>query len=302
MSAPMKTVNLSADLLRTFVTVIDLGGFTKAGENLGRTQPAISLQIRRLEELVGVKLIDTVGKQLRITSEGEILSVYARQILSLNDEAASNISHRAVSGVLRVGLPTDYAASYLQGFLTEYAQLNPEVRFEILCDLSNALLDKLRQDDLDIVIAMTTEHLSQFLARAWIERPIWVAAKDSEIYRETPTPLIVHKEGCEYRNRMIEALQAQHRPWRIAYSSPGISSLQNAIEAGFGVSALTRRTLTHDMRILDETDGYPALTNIRVGLYYKHSRQNDAGLLLVNHLVSRLDQSTEPDFKRLGTV
>lgn len=295
----MQTVNLSADLLRSFVTVIDLGGFTRAGQVLGRTQPAISLQIRRLEELVGVKLIETQGKVPKLTTEGEILAVYARQILCLNDEAVANFRTRATAPVLRVGLPTDYAAAFLQSVLTEFTLQHPEARFEIRCELSHVLLDCLRQDELDVVIAMTSESVSQFLARAWVERPIWVVAKHSDIHRETPVPLIAHPEGCEYRNRMIEALQAQQRPWRLAYSSPGISGLQNAVASGLGVSALTNRTLTDAMRVLTESDGYPALTSIRVGLYYKHPRQSEAGLSLVNHLISRLDQAGEPDFKRV---
>ena len=296
----MQTVNLSADLLRSFVTVIDLGGFTRAGELLGRTQPAISLQIRRLEELVGVKLIETQGKVPKLTAEGEILSVYARQILCLNDEAVSSFRERTTSAVLRVGLPTDYAGAFLQSVLTEFTLQHPEARFEIRCELSHVLLDSLRQDELDVVIAMTSESVSQFLARAWVERPIWVVAKDSDIHRETPVPLIAHPEGCEYRNRMIEALHSQQRPWRLTYSSPGITGVQNAVASGLGVSALTSRTLTDDMRVLSESDGFPALTSIRVGLYYKHPRQSDAGLLLVNHVISRLDQASEPDFKRLN--
>ncbi len=296
----MPIVNLPADLLRTLVTVIDRGGFTRAGEALGRTQPAISLQIRRLEELVGVKLINMVGKTPRLTAEGEILSLYARQILSLNDEAVGNFRRRHVTGAVRVGLPTDYATGFLQGTLTDFAHQNPELRLEIRCELSTRLLDKLREGDIDIVVAMTSERVSQFLARAWLERPIWVAGKDSNAYKESPVPLVAHGEGCEYRKRMIEALQSGHRPWRLAYTSPGISGIQNAIVAGLGVSALTERTLTPEMRVLDESDGFPALTNIRVGLYYEHSRQSDGGLRLVNHLIARLDNAHEPDFRRLS--
>lgn len=295
----MQTVNLSADLLRAFVTVIDLGSYTKAGESLGRTQPAISLQIRRLEEMLGAKLIKTVGKQPTLTSQGEMLSVYARQILSLNDEAVALFNKRSSSGALRVGLPTDYAVTFLQGLLNEFAELRPDVELNIVCDLSHALLDNLREDELDIVVAMTSESVSQFLARAWVERPIWVAAKNSRVFDQTPVRIVAHPEGCQYRNRMIEALNAEQRPWRIAYCSPGISGIQNAVSSGLGVSALTKRTLTKDMRILQEADGYPALSNIRVGLYYKHPRQSPSGLLLVNHLVARLDQASEPDFKRL---
>ena len=85
----MQSTNLPTDLLRTFVTVLDLGGYTRAAELLGRTQPAISLQMRRLEGIVGTKLVTLQGRDLRLTEDGEILSMYARQILRLNDDAVA---------------------------------------------------------------------------------------------------------------------------------------------------------------------------------------------------------------------
>ncbi len=298
----MLIVNLPTDLLRTLVTVIDLGGFTRAGEALGRTQPAISLQIRRLEDLVGVKLISMLGKTPKLTPEGEVLSLYARQILSLNDEAIGNFRRNRDTRVIRVGLPTDYSAAFLQGTLTDFARQNPKIRLEIRCELSTRLLDDLRAGELDIVVAMTSERVSQFLARAWLERPIWVASRDSDVHQQSPVPLVSHGEGCEYRRRMTEALQSEHRAWRIAYSSPGISGVQNAVIQGLGVSAMTERTLTPEMRVLSESDGFPALTNIRVGLYYEHHRQSHGGLQLVNYLIARLDSAHEPDFRRLSAL
>src|SRR5262245_4065707 len=129
-------INFQTDLLRTFVSVIDLGAYTKAGDVLGRTQPAISLQMRRLEELVGAPLIKQVGRSLILTSEGEMLLSYAREILRLNDEAATYFNRAKIAGVLRVGLPNDYAVAFLQGVITEYGRLNPETSLEIHCGWS----------------------------------------------------------------------------------------------------------------------------------------------------------------------
>jgi DNA-binding transcriptional LysR family regulator len=292
-------VNLSADLLRAFVTVADLASYTKAGDVLGRTQPAISLQIRRLEELVGVRLIETVGKRPQMTEGGEVLSVYARQILSLNDEVVGRYTKREKSRTLRVGLPTDYAAAFLQKMMLTFAEIHPEIKFEIHCDSSAALLDWLRKDDLDIVIAMTSEHSAQFLARAWVERPIWVSAEDWKDNGNEAVPLVSHLDGCEYRVRMIEALNSRQREWRNAYRSPGIAAVQNAVLSGLGVSALTQRTFIKGMRILSEDEGFPALASIRVGLYYKHPRQNARGVTMVNYLTAGLDNAGDEDFKRL---
>jgi DNA-binding transcriptional LysR family regulator len=279
--------------------VADLESFTRAGEMLGRSQPAISLQMRRLEEQLGTKLIHVVGRRLEITEDGRALALYARQILELNDQAVDRFTRKPRNGVLRVGLPTDYAVAFLQRAMTDFAHSHPEVRLEIVCDLSQRLLDDLRRDELDIVIAMTSEGLRQYLAREWVERPCWAAAKSWRANPAEPVPLVAHPEGCEYRHRMVQALGAAQREWRIVYSSPGITGLQNAVAAGLGVSALTQRTLTDEMRVLTEEEGFPPLADIRVGLYYKHPRQSDHGLMLVNHVIARLDASDDADFARV---
>lgn len=284
-------INLQTDLLRTFVSVIDLGAYTKAGEALGRTQPAISLQIRRLEELVGAQIIKQVGRSLVLTGEGEMLLSYAREILRLNDEAVSYFNRSKIAGVVRVGLPTDYAVAFLQGVITEYTRQHAGISLEIHCGWSADILDRLRADELDLAIAMVNNEQAQYLSRSWIERPIWAAAETASFDPAQGIPLAAHPEGCAYRARMIQALDAAHLRWRVAYTGSGISGLQNAVVNGFGVSALTRYTMLPGMRALDERDGFPPLAEIRVGLFYKHPRLSDAGILLVNHLIARLDEA-----------
>ena len=283
--------NFQTDLLRTFVSVIDLGAFTKAGDALGRTQPAISLQIRRLEELVGAPVIRQVGRTLLLTSEGEMLLSYAREILRLNDEAASYFNRARIAGVLRVGLPNDYAVAFLQGVITEYTRSNPEISLELHCGWSADILDRLRADELDVAVAMANGERAQYLSRSWIERPIWAAAKDFTVDPARGIPLAAHPEGCAYRARMIQALDGAHLRWRIAYTGSGVSGLQNAVINGLGVSALTRYTMLPGMRVFDEEDGFPPLAEIRVGLFYKHPKLSDAGIRLVNHVIGRLDEA-----------
>lgn len=284
-------VNFQTDLLRTFVSVIDLGAYTKAGDALGRTQPAISLQIRRLEELVGAPLIKQVGRTLLLTSEGEVLLSYAREMLRLNDEAASYFNRSKIAGVLRIGLPNDYAVAFLQGVITEYTSQHPGISLEIHCGWSADILDRLRADELDLAVAMVNNERSQYLSRSWIERPVWAAAEAARFDLGAGVPLAAHPEGCAYRARMIQSLDAAQIRWRVSYTGSGIAGLQNAVVNGLGVSALTRYTMLPGMRILDDSDGFPALAEIRVGLFYKHPRLSDAGIRLVNHIVARLDEA-----------
>jgi DNA-binding transcriptional LysR family regulator len=291
----LQPTNLPIDVLRAFVSVIDLGGFTKAGAALGRSQPAISLQIRKLEELVGTKLLVVSRRNLTLTEEGETLMVYARQVLRLNDEAMAKFSSQPNKGLLRIGLPTDFASSYLQEAIAEFARLTPNVVIELHCDLSRNVLNWLHANELDIAIGILNRESNPYLVRSWEERPIWVSAADDETHKRRPIRLATHPEGCEYRNRMISALRAIGREWRVVYTNPAIGGLQRAVSSGLGVTALTRKTVQSDMRILSSKDGFPTLESIRIGMFYKHSRLSPAGLALVEILISKMDEAADPE-------
>lgn len=281
--------NLPTDLLRTFITVVELGGHSKAGAALGRSQPAISLQIRRLEELVRTQLLVQDGRTIQPTPAGEALLSYAREMVRINDEAVSYFHRSDRSGVLRIGLPTDYAVAFLQSTLTKFIQDHPSVELEIHCDVSRELHKHLRAEDLDIIVATMSEPRMPYLSRAWTEQPLWAA---SEAYRpdpDRPIPLGAHLEGCDYRARMIGALDSVERRWRIVYTGPGISGLQNAVLNGLCVTALTHATLLPGMRELPEEEGFPRLEPLRIGLFYKHPRLSVAGLQLVSELVAGIE-------------
>ncbi|MCU9848982.1 LysR substrate-binding domain-containing protein [Defluviimonas sp. WL0024] len=282
-------INLQTDLLRTFVSVVELGGHSKAGAALGRSQPAISLQIRRLEDLVGATLLTQDGRTPVPTQDGELLLGFAREMVRINDEAVSYFHRAEIAGVLRIGLPTDYAVAFLRTALTDFSHAHPEVELEIRCDLSRKLHRQLRADELDIIIAVMPSAQMPYLSRSWVERPVWAAAETFVLKPASPVPLAAHPEGCEYRSRMVNALDAASRRWRIVYVDPGISGIQNAVLNGLCVSAVTRATLLPGMRILDASVGFPPLESLRVGLFYKHPRLSDAGLKLVSDLVNKLD-------------
>ena len=295
----MRITNLPTDVLRTFLAVIDLGSFTKAGQLLGRTQPAISLQIRKLEELLGMPLLDTSGRNIALTKDGETLARHARQLLVLNDEIVTRLQKRGSQGSLRVGLPTDYAVAFFQTAMGHYSQQHPEVQLSIHCDVSENLLSMFAADELDLAIAMYDDGPAPGLIYTWVERPIWTAGADSDVDRRNPLPIAAHPDGCHYRSRMIRCLDQIGRPWRIAHSSPGISGLQQAVQSGLGVTALTRRTLLRGMRVLTEKDGFPPLADLHVGLHFKNTGASTAALTLVNHIMQALHDSGQTDFVRM---
>ena len=295
----MVAINLPTDVLRSFLAVIDLGSFTKAGQLLGRTQPAISLQVRKLEELVGMTLMDTSGRNVALTREGERLARYSRQLLAMNDEIVARLQHKETSGSLRVGLPNDYAVAFFQKALANFSRLNQDVEMSIQCDTSECLLQLFERDELDVVVAMFDGAPPPGLIYTWAERPIWAASGDFDAENKTTIPIAAHPEGCHYRDRMIRSLDQIGKRWRITFCSPGINGLQLAVQSGFGVTALTRRTLMRGMRVLTESDGFPPLPDIHVGMFFKNTGASTAALLLVNHIMKSLHDSGQTDFVRL---
>ncbi len=281
--------NLPTDLLRTFLAVVELGGHSKAGALLGRSQPAISLQIRRLEELVRSPLLVQEGRAIHPTPAGEALLSYAREMVRINDEAVHFFHRSEMTGILRIGLPTDYAVAFLQNTLTTFLRCHHDVELEIHCDLSRELHRLLRSDDLDIIVATMPTARMPYLSRAWMEQPIWAAADSMTLDRDRPVPLGAHLEGCDYRARMLDSLNDAGRRWRIVYTGPGISGLQNAVLNGLCVTALTHATMLPGMRELGESEGFPILDPLRIGLFYKHPRLSAAGLQLVSELVAGLE-------------
>ena len=188
--------------------------------------------------------------------------------------------------IFRVGLPTDYGLSYLNSSLAEFRQVHTDVPLRIRCDLSEQLVESLVLGELDTVVAIAHEANEDQLSATWEVTPIWVASLDLTLNDGEAVPLIVHPEGCEYRKRMIECLNAAERAWYVSYQSPDLASLQEAVVNGMGVSALTRLTLDERMRILDVDQGFPALRKLTVGLYTANESQSGDEADLINDWLS----------------
>lgn len=257
--------SIPTDLLRAFVTIIDLRGYTRAGEQLGRTQPAISLQMRRLQDLVGVQLFTRDGNGTSVTEAGELVAGYARQILALNDEMLLRLSDKRAQGKLRLGIPNDYADHFLprlmQGFAADFRGLT----FDVVCDVSHALLKGLREGLFDVVVAMTPDGPAEGAFMTWREPLAWVG-DGSGIHEKDALRIVCYPEGCLYRRNMLSALQREGRAFEIVYTSPSLAGLEAAISTGFGVSVLARRILSD--RLLEIRDAQlPRIADVVVGIY-----------------------------------
>ena len=257
---------LDIDLLRSFVSVVDAGGFTRAGERVHRTQSTVSQQIKRLEDTFGRPLLHRNGKRVALTEEGELLLSYARRILALAQEAHQVVAQSAGEGVVRLGLPEDFAASRLAQVLARFARSRRGARLDVRCDLSVRLRDDLDRGELDLILFKRDAGERGGIA-CWPERLSWIASRRRELdVRRDPVPLVVFPQGCLYRNRAIHALEAAGRAWYIAYTSPNFYGIQAAVSVGLGVSILPQAAILADHRVLGAKEGFARVPNTELAL------------------------------------
>jgi DNA-binding transcriptional LysR family regulator len=262
---------LDLELLRSFVSVVDAGGFTRAGERVHRTQSTVSQQIKRLEETMGRPLLDRNGKGAVPTEEGERLLSYARRILALAEEAHEVVAQPTSDGIVRLGIPEDFAAYRLTKLLSDFVRSRPGLRLDVRCDLSVKLEQALERGEFDVAL-MKRKPGEKGAVATWPERLHWVASSRfpldlgrKDLGRRS-VPLAVFQQGCLYRNRAVHVLERAQRPWHVAYSSPNLAGIQAAVSAGLGVSILSEMAILPDHRVLGPGDGFPAIGNTEVAL------------------------------------
>jgi DNA-binding transcriptional LysR family regulator len=258
---------IDPELLRAFVAVVECGGFSAAAERLLRGQSAVSLQIKRLEERLGVRLLDRSPRHVALTAEGELILDHARRILRLNDELVARVREPELSGVVRLGAPEDFATSHLQSVLARFARSHPRVALEVTCELTLEVLARFRAGELDIALIKREPSGAPAGLRVWREPLVWVGAARGAAGVEGALPLVVSPRPCVYRKRATDALDAAGRAWRIAYACGSLAGNHAAVRAGLGVTVLPKAMVPADLAVLDEdAELLPLLQDTEIAL------------------------------------
>lgn len=260
-------VHIDPELLRAFITVVESGGFSQAAERLMRGQSAVSLQIKRLEERLGVRLLDRNARRVALTSEGELILDHVRRILNLNDELVARLREPELSGLVRLGAPEDFATSHLSNVLARFSRSYPKVALEVTCELTLELLEHFQAGALDLALVKREPmgHLGGI--RVWREPLVWVAAGHAVAETLGPLPLVVSPRPCVYRKRATDALDAYGRAWRIAYTCGSLTGNHAAVRAGLGLTVLPKAMVPADLTVLnDELLDLPALADTEIAL------------------------------------
>jgi DNA-binding transcriptional LysR family regulator len=276
-------IDLEPSLLRTFVAVVETGRLTKAGQQVGRTQPAISHQLKRLEHMIGRPLFAPDRRHLALTSDGEILLHYARAMLRLTDEARARFNGPHVQGRVVLGTPDFYAAHLLPEIIGTFSRTHPGIEVELRCRRSVLLQNALRDGEIDL--ALVTRQPNYRGGQVIREEPmVWVSKFGTNLEKEATLPLAVLPESSGFRRHTLAALARAERRWRIVTVSDSIAGLQAAIFAGLAVAVFPACAVAPGMRCIGEREGLPKLSSASLSLLRRGPEMPAAATYLADYI------------------
>lgn len=255
---------LDLNLLKTFVAVVESGSLSNAAPRVGRSQSAVSMQMQRLEEMVGNQLLVRGARTVTPNAIGEDFLIYARRLLKLSDEAWASVTRPKETGSVRLGVPDDYAAFLLPTVLSRFAAEHPLVTVELICEQSTALVKTLAEGRLDL--AIITRLPEQPLEVIRLERFVWVASPNHVAWETDPLPVALFEPGCAARMNVLQALGDADRSYRCTYSSASLLGLIAVVQAGLAVAGLALRSVPPSLRIVGGNEGLPVLPDLEIGI------------------------------------
>jgi DNA-binding transcriptional LysR family regulator len=279
---------LDTDQLVTFIAINDTGSHAAAAQRVNKSQSAVSMQMRRLEETIGKPLFRRVGRSNELTAEGEHLLEFAHRIIALNERAVAALTKPELEGRIRIGTPDDYAEQFLPGVLSRFSQSHPRIEVEVVCEVSLRLGERIEQDKLDLAI-VNQDVVSGKGQLFRSEQLYWVSSLGHDVHLEPVVPLAMVPEGCRWRQSAEDALDSCDRPYRIAYMSASTLGMNVAVQAGLAVGVMPESAMCPgDLRILREEDGFPVLPKAKISLLRGRNASSPHIEALANHIISTL--------------
>ncbi len=272
--------------LRSFVAIAETGTFGQAAATVNRTQSALSLQVKKLEEQLGCELFDRTGRRVVLTPQGEIFLGYAKRMIQLQWEAYSRLREPDVEGEIRFGTPEDFATHYLPHVLASFRQNHPRVQLNVSCDLTLNLIDRFHRGDFDVILAKRDPQRVKGGTRVWREPLVWAAADGYRL--EDPLSLVLSPQPCIYRARALAALVRAKRSWQISYTSPSLAGTLAAVKAGLGMTVLPEHMIPVGVHAIRNVAKLPQLADAEIALM-KKDELSKAAEVFSDHIVASLE-------------
>jgi DNA-binding transcriptional LysR family regulator len=288
----MSALTFDIRILRSLLSIAETGSVTEAARRLGRTQPAITLQLKRLEDLSGRALFRQEARRMVLTKDGELILTYAKSILRTHDELVSKLASDEIEGQVVLGTPDLYAAYVLPDVLSHFRKEFPRIQVQLQCSLSTPLVKLVHRGEVDVALVT---RMNDFTGGQVVhqEQLIWITGEHSTAHEETPVPLALLPPGNIFRDHAIEAMEASGRPWRIACISESVSGLQAAVFSGMAVTVLGRHAIVPGMRELPSSEAFPPLPKVEMLLYKSQAAINPAARALHEYLSFYLGSTRE---------
>ena len=286
------TALIDIDQLRTFIAIAETGSFTKAAEIVHKTQSAVSMQMKRLEERLDRPIFARDGRASKLTEDGERLLDYARRIVRLNIEALAAFSDSQLSGRVRLGVPDDYADRYLPEIMARFSRGYPGVELTVTCQSSSDLMTLIDENALDLAIVTNCDGKRpvEVFRR---ERLLWISSNRHAIHLEERLPLALGRPSCVWRQSAIERLEGIGRPYHVLFTSANSGAVAAAVLSGLAVSVFPESGLRPGMRVLTPAEGFPELPSCGVGLIRNPHERPKLADALAGHIISSLDNLSE---------
>src|SRR5690606_11232928 len=261
---PMPLLDL--DVLRTFVAIAETGSFTLAANSVFRTPSAVSMQIKRLEELLGVSVFARDARSVSLTQDGQMLLGYARRLLALNREAVAKFIVPDISGVVRLGSPDDYGERVLPNVLRRFAKTHPSIAVDVTIDMSSNLRRRMTERQLDITLFTVCRNVPADAEVLLTEPVVWAGAKGGSAHMREPLPVSLWEEGCVWRADALDALGREGRDYRVAFMSAPTAGQRPAMLADLAIASLPKSFIGQEIVALGPNEGLPVLSNYNLAM------------------------------------
>ncbi len=283
---PIDAFDFDTLLLKSFIAIAETGNFTAAAEIVGRSQSALSLQVKKLEEGFGCALFQRETRAVTLTPQGEIFLSYAKRMVQLQWEAYSRLREPDVQGEIRLGTPEDFAAHYLPDVLATFRRQHPRVLLNVACDLTLNLMRGFKAGEFDLILVKRDPQRVLGGTRVWREPLVWAAADNHQ--PEDPLSLVLAPQPCIYRARALAALDRARRPWHITYTSPSLAGTLAAVKAGLGITVLPANMLPAGIHPI-RGSRLPRLADAEIALI-KRDETSRISEMLAGHIMGSLER------------
>lgn len=277
--------DLDSITLKSVIAITETGTFSAAAQAVGRTQSALSLQIKKLEDQLGCKIFERGPRKIILTEQGDIFLGYAKQILQLQWEAFSRIREPEIEGEIRLGTPEDFATHYLPDVLASFRQHHPRVQLNVSCNLTLNLVTGFKRKEFDLILVKRDPQSVKGGTKVWREPLVWAAADHWQ--PEKILALVLSPNPCIYRARAIAALDHAKKAWRITYTSPSLAGTVAAVKAGLGITVLPANMLPHGIKPISKSVKLPPLADTEIALI-KQDHLPKAAYMLADHIIESL--------------